>query len=87
MSKTNHRRGDQDNKFNLGRRTGGVSTFYGRGKTPLSDVNVAAGATVFSENAKGIRRDRAGAKKFVQSRTRFHEDAALKKLVTQLEDS
>jgi hypothetical protein len=79
--KTNHQRGfvEKYRKYGIGK--GEFTTFSGHGETVLSGRRINATATVASENSTGVRRDKAGAKKFVHSRTRFHEDAALKRLV------
>ena len=79
--KTNHNRGFQDPGSDI---AGGFTVFQGHGETPLSGKRVFACATRAGETERAIRRDRAGAKKFVHSRTRFHEDAALKKIVRDL---
>lgn len=88
MSGHNHRRGSgyRDQKFNTGQRTSGYTTFYEQGETPLSGQKVSAGANNgnHTDGAKGVRKDRAGAKKFVRSRTRFHEDAALIKIADDI---
>jgi len=86
VSKTNHRRGNKSPRFCLGQKTcGRYVTWAGYGETVISGLRVNASAIVSSEAAKGVRRDKAGAKKFVRSRTRFHENAALQKLVKSLE--
>jgi hypothetical protein len=52
---------------------------------PLSDRTVGAIASAGdSTNGKhGIAQKRRGAKKFVRSRTRFHENSAVRKLITE----
>jgi len=87
MSGHNHRNGKgKDPKFNQGQRSSGYVTFHGRGKTPLSGKAISAGAVNgdATDGAKGVRKSRAGAKKFIHSRTRHHEDAALKKIAAQI---
>jgi hypothetical protein len=79
--KTNHRRGYVAPNFYNGQKKGGFVTWSGHGETTLSGKRVNACATHGSENSLQVRRDKAGAKKFVRSRTRFHEKAALKKIV------
>ena len=79
--KTNHRRGFVATRFHNGQKAHGFVTWSGKGETPLSGRGVNAHATVASENSRSVGRDKAGAKKFVRSRTRFHEDAALRKIV------
>jgi hypothetical protein len=87
MSKTNHQRGFKANRFHNGQQSGGFITFNGRGETVVSGRAVGACSTLASENSRSVARDRAGAKKYVRSRTRFHEDAALKKLVRELDET
>lgn len=83
--KTNHRRGYVAPNFQHGQKSGGFVTWHGSGETPVSGRAVGACATVASENSRSVARDKRGAKKFVRSRTRFHEDAALRKLVKELD--
>lgn len=77
--KTNHRRKYVDPGYGYN----GYIIGSFRGKTPLSDHHVGACATCgdHSNGKHGIAKDRKGAKKFVASRTRFHENQALKQLV------
>jgi hypothetical protein len=79
--KTNHRRGFVARGDSYKCIAHGFVTFHGHGETTLSGRRVNASATLASENSRGVRRDRAGAKKFIHSRTRFHEDAALRLLI------
>lgn len=81
--KTNHRRGYVAPNFSNGQKSGGYVTWSGGGETPLSGRGINAHATVAGGSSKLVRRDKAGAKKFVRSRSRFHEDAALRKLVKE----
>jgi len=82
MSKTNHRRGHDKKRYDLGRQTGGFITFSGS-RTTMDGKCINASSTVASENSKQIRRDRAGAKKFISSRTRFHDRMACDKIVRE----
>lgn len=85
MSKTNHRRGFVDTRFNDGQRTSGFVTFSG-GRIALDGTDVAASSGVASGNSRSIARDKAGAKKFIASRGRFHDRMGLQKIVKNLED-
>jgi L-ribulose-5-phosphate 3-epimerase UlaE len=69
MTKTNHARGFKDIKFTMGQRSHHAYYKCVKEETLSGDIIIACGTT-FSENAKGIRRSRAGAKKFVHSRRR-----------------
>ena len=53
----------------------------------LADRFIAAGATSgdHTNGKRGIAKDRRGAKKFVHSRTRFHENVALKQICKKLD--
>lgn len=84
--KTNHRRGFVAPRFQNGQKAHGFVTWSGKGETPLSGRGVNAHATLAPENSRDVARQKAGAKKFVRSRTRFHEDAALQKLVREGDD-
>ncbi len=88
MSGHNHRRGSgyRDPKFSTGQRTSDYVVFHGHGETPLSGQRISATAHNgdHTDGAKGVRKDKAGAKKFIHSRTRFHEDAALRKIADDL---
>jgi hypothetical protein len=84
--KTNHRRNFVAKKHpNPGDMP--YVTFSRAVSLPLSDRSVAARATAgdHTNGKHGIAKDRKGAKKYINSRTRFHEDAALKKIVKELE--
>ena len=75
--KTNHRRGF---KANTPRYKGGT-TFQKTGA--LSDVSVSARADYdFSNGNRGMAKSVRGAKKFVNSRFRFHENAATRSLAS-----
>lgn len=56
-------------------------------KLPMSDKVLRAGVTCSDHvnGKRGIAKDRRGAKKFISSRTRFHEKAALKRLLATQE--
>lgn len=90
MSGHNHRRGSgyRDRKFHVGQRCSGYIVFFGRGETPLSGKKISASSNCgdHTDGAKGVRKDRAGAKKFIHSRTRHHEDAALKRIAKDIMD-
>lgn len=90
MSGHNHRRGGgfKDQKFDHGQRTSGYTTFSGHGETPLSGrkINASSVNGDATDGAKGVRKDRAGAKKFIHSRTRLHEGAALKRIAKDIMD-
>lgn len=83
--KTNHQRNFKDtrdpravyNSYTVG----GSHQFL-----ELSDRFVAASATCgdHTNGKRGIAKDLRGAKKYVNSRTRFHENGALKKIVNEL---
>lgn len=85
--KTNHQRGFKDTRdprfvYRRYFQGGGESA-----KLELSDRTVSAKAVTCGDhtNAKrGIAKDRRGAKKFVNSRTRFHENAATLKLTKEI---
>ena len=78
--KTNHRRGY---KANTPRYKGGAS-FAKRGL--LSDVSVGAMADFdFTDGHRGMARSVRGAKKFVNSRFRHHENAATRRLAAETE--
>jgi hypothetical protein len=53
----------------------------------LSDKAVGAIATCgdHTNGKRGIAKDRKGAKKYINSRTRFHENQALKRISSNLE--
>lgn len=90
MSGHNHRRGSgyRDSKFYIGQRTCRYSTFFGLADTPLSGKAIRASShnNDHTDGAKGVRKDKAGAKKFIHSRTRHHEDAALKRIAKDIMD-
>lgn len=57
--------------------------YSARVRLAMSDRIVSAGVTVsgHTNGKRGIAKDRRGAKKYINSRARFHENAALKRLV------
>ncbi len=69
MSRTNYSRGFVAKRFTLGQRSH-HAYYKGVKERTLGGDMISACGTIFSENAKGIRRSRAGAKKFVHSRRR-----------------
>lgn len=77
MSHTNHRRQHTKTRYNLGQQKGGTQTFGGY-SADISGARHSACSTVFGESSKLIRRDRAGAKKFVHSRRRRADRDLLK---------
>ena len=85
--KTNHQRGFKDKRDSRA-----VFNSYIAGgnwvHSELADRFIAASATCgdHTNGKRGIAKDVRGAKKFVNSRLRFHENAALKKLVDILEE-
>lgn len=82
--KTNHQRGFKDRRDS---RAVFANYFAGGSSNhlPLSDRIVAAYANCgdHTDGKRGIARDVAGAKKYVRSRTRFHENAATRKLARE----
>ena len=88
--KTNHQRGYKDKRdprfvYRKYFQGGGELT-----KLPLSDRMVCSKAVTCGDhtNAKrGIAKDRRGAKKFVRTRTRFHENSATRKLAKKIEET
>lgn len=84
--KTNHNRGFKDDK--APRAVYSRYIVFGQCVSlPLSDRSVSAHATCgdHTNGKRGIARDRRGAKKYINSRSRFHENAALKRLVQTIE--
>lgn len=81
MSKTNHRRGKTKRKDPRASEIQ-YAKHYGN-KLVLSDRVVGATATAGDSTCgkHGIAQKRRGAKKFVNSRTRFHENQATRKLL------
>jgi hypothetical protein len=55
---------------------------------PLSDHSVGAFVSCgdHTNGKRGIAKDRKGAKKFLNSRTRFHENGATKRLAENMRD-
>jgi hypothetical protein len=66
--KTNHQRGFVARRFTYR----GYYTFWGKAE-PLDGSIINAWATVASGRHQYVRRDRAGAKKFLHSRRRRHD--------------
>jgi len=84
--KTNHKRGFKDTKSP--RAVFSRYIVFGQCvKLELSDRNVAAHTTCgdHTNGKRGIAKDRRGAKKYIRSRSRFHEKAALQKMVSSAE--
>ena len=82
MSKTNHQRGFAAEKDPKASEMPYVT--FSRGvKLPLSDraVGATSSAGDATNGKHGIAKGRKGAKKFINSRTRFHENAAVKSLL------
>jgi hypothetical protein len=84
--KTNHQRGfkeDRDPNVVFNR-----YTVFGETVTlGLSDRSVSAHVTCgdHTNGKRGIAKDRRGAKKFLNSRSRFHENAALRRIVSEID--
>ena len=83
--KTNHQRGFKDTRDSRSVYNDYI-VFSETRRLPISGkilvVSVTCGDHI---NAKrGIAKDRRGAKKFVNSRTRFHEDSMLRRQVKEL---
>lgn len=81
--KTNHQRNFKDTK---GPR---YDYYHGGGSLRITEGGKAIQAYGGGHGdaccgKRGMRRDKAGAKKFVRSRTRFHNKAHLKKMVSSL---
>lgn len=82
--KTNHRRGFIAKRFHNGQQSGGYVTFAGNRPT-LDGKMINASSTLSSENSRSVARDRRGAKKFCNSRGRFHDRMGLQKIIQNLE--
>lgn len=82
--KTNHQRNFKD-KLSSRAVYGDYIAFYQVIKSPLSGKAISASANSgdHANGKRGIAYDVKGAKKFVKSRTRFHENQALKKIVNE----
>jgi len=85
--KTNHQRGfketrDPNSVFRA------YYVFSSGNELPLSDRYVGAVTTCgdHTNGKRGIAKDRRGAKKFINSRTRFHENQALKQMTRNSEN-
>lgn len=86
--KTNHQRNFKDTRDPRAV----FKNYYVGGSWVLSELAdrfIAAEATCgdHTNGKRGIAKDLRGAKKFVHSRTRFHENAAVKRLCEDLEDT
>lgn len=82
MTKRNHRRNYTAPRFYDGQKSmSGFITWHGHGETVLSGKRVNASSSFAAESSRGVARDKAGAKKYVRSRTRYHEDAALARII------
>lgn len=79
--KTNHRRGYKAPNFKNGMRSSGYVTFQGHRDT-IDGHRINAFSTVAMGNSESVRRDRAGAKKFIHSRARTRDKDYCSKLVT-----
>lgn len=84
--KTNHQRGFKENRdpnvvFS------NYNVFGETVKLQLSDRSVFAHVTCgdHTNGKRGIAKDRKGAKKFLHSRGRFHENAALRRIVDEID--
>lgn len=77
--KTNHQRGFKDSRGPK-QVFGKYYTFSNTRINPISGVAVGACSTCgdHTNGKHGIAKDRKGAKKYINSRSRFHENAALK---------
>lgn len=82
MSKTNHRKGNVKKRYVLGQSDGRYRVFS-NGRTSMDGTHVGAGSTASSEASRSIQRQRAGAKKFVQSRTRFRDRMSCDRIVRE----
>lgn len=79
--KTNHRRG-----FKAKTHTDKAMSGYSD-KGQISDTSVGAWvANDFTNGNRGMARAVAGAKKFVRSRLRFHDNAATKRLAQEIDE-
>ena len=82
--KTNHKRGFKarcDSYKKYSRYIVWSRCTAGPNRTPVSNKLIGAGSTLGSESSRGVARATHGAKKYLRSRTRFHENAATKKLM------
>jgi hypothetical protein len=79
--KTNHQRG-------FVAKTHRDSAMFCTGATaPLSDRRIGASiGNDFTDGNRGMAKAKHGAKKFVRTRTRFHENAATKRLARELSE-
>ena len=83
MSRVNHQRGTKDNRFWLGTRHGPRYYLFSNSRTTMDGKMIVASSTATKESSRGIQQDRAGAKKFVHSRARFHDRLACQKIVRE----
>ena len=85
--KTNHQRQFKDKRSSRAV----YAKYFVNGGTKvgkLSDTSISASATCgdHTNGKRGIAKDVRGAKKFINSRHRFHENQALKKVVLGRDD-
>lgn len=82
--KTNHQRNFKDTRDSRSVYNNYV-VFQSLTKLQLSDKIISAGVTCgdHTNGKRGIARDRKGAKKYIRSRTRFHENAATKRIISE----
>ncbi len=83
--KTNHNRNFKENRDS----NAVFNRYIVFGETvtlSLSDKCVSANVTCgdHTNGKRGIARDKAGAKKFIRSRSRFHENSALRRIVSEI---
>jgi len=80
--KTNHKRSFVAPSEN---RRGNYVVFFQRVHLVLSDREVSAGVTMADGHPhNGIARSRRGAKRYINSRTRFHENQELRKITKEI---
>lgn len=81
--KTNHQRNFHENN-DPNRVFSRYTVFAQTRKLTISDKSICAAVTCgdHTNGKRGIARDRKGAKKYLNSRSRFHENAALKRLLS-----
>ena len=77
MSHTNHRRGDVKKRYWLGQSRGPRFIVGGNVRMTMEGERISAYATAGTECSRTIAYSRKGAKKFVNSRTRFRDRMAL----------
>lgn len=83
--KTNHQRGFKDTRSSRAV-FADYDVFSESRHLPLSDRTVSAvvNCSEHTNGKRGIAKDRKGAKKYMNSRTRFHENAALQTQIKRL---